>query len=156
MFRVDIPGHGELEIRYLVSDFNGTLATDGRLRPGVKEALNYAATVVDVHVITADTFGLAREALQDVDCTLTILEPGLQATAKQEYVQHLGASYTIALGNGRNDRFMLMTAAIGIAIILEEGASSNTISSADILAKDALSALAYFKEPRRLVATLRD
>ncbi len=155
MLELDIAGFGELQIKYLVCDFNGTLAVDGRLLPGVKEALNAVAQQVAIHVVTADTFGLAREAVEGVDCTLLILPPGDHSAAKQQFVQQIGAEQTIALGNGRNDRLMLETAAIGIAILLDEGASCQTIHSADILAPGILSALAYFTEPRRLIATLR-
>lgn len=156
MIELDIPGFGEIRIRYLVSDFNGTLAVDGVLLPGVKEALNFVATLVDIHVITADTFTLAREALADVDCTLAILKPGLHTGAKRTYVQQLGAAQTIALGNGRNDRAMLAEAAVGIVVLLEEGVAAETISSADILVPNILSALEFFREPRRLLATLRE
>ena len=36
----DIPGSPPLRIRHLVLDLNGTLALDGRLLPGVAEALD--------------------------------------------------------------------------------------------------------------------
>ena len=155
MLELDIPGFGKLHIEHLVCDYNGTLAVNGRLQPGVKEGLNAIAPQVAIHVVTADTFGLAREALEGVDCTLDILPPGDQTAAKQRFVQQLGPEKTIALGNGRNDRLMLETAAIGIAVLLEEGAACLTISHADILVPGILPALAFFTEPRRLIATLR-
>ena len=155
MLELDIPGFGNFQIRHLVCDYNGTLAVDGRLLPGVKKALNLAALQVTIHVVTADTFGLAREALEGVDCALLILPPGDQSAAKQHFVQQIGAEQTIALGNGRNDHLMLATAAIGIAILLDEGAACQTVQNADILVPGILSALAYFTEPRRLIATLR-
>ena len=155
MLELDIPGFGKLNIKHLVCDYNGTLAVNGRLLPGVREGFNTVARQVAIHVITADTFGLAREALEGVDCTLGILPPGDQAVAKQRFVQQLGADQTIALGNGRNDRLMLETAAIGIAVLLDEGAACQTITHADILVPGILPALAFFTEPRRLIATLR-
>ncbi len=155
MFELEIPGFGHLRIEHLVTDYNGTLAVDGRLLPGVKEALATAAEQVTVHVITADTFGLAAEALKGLGCRLELLRPGNQATAKRRYVQMLGAQKTIALGNGRNDRLMLAAAAVGIAVLLDEGAAGETIRHADILVPGILPALDYFREPRRLVATLR-
>ncbi len=156
MFELTIPGRSKLEIEYLVCDFNGTLAVDGQLRSGVPDALNAAAQLVDVHVITADTFGLAREALANVNCTLRILQPGRHARVKRRYVQNLGAARTVALGNGRNDRYMLAAAAIGIAVMLDEGTAAATIAAADILVPNILAALTYFQEPRRLTATLRE
>ena len=155
MFDVDIPGFGSLSIQYLVCDFNGTLAVDGHLLDGVKEELNNVARQVSIHVVTADTFGLARESLQGVNCKLVVLPPGDQAEAKQEVINELGADQTIAVGNGRNDRLMLKTAAVGIAVLMDEGASCQTIGHADILVPGILPALAFFREPRRLVAALR-
>ena len=155
MLELDIPEFGKLRIMHLVCDYNGTLAVNGRLLPGVKEGLNAVAEHLAIHVVTADTFGLAREALEGIDCTLDILPPGGQATAKQRFVQQLGPEQTIALGNGRNDRLMLETAAIGIAVLLDEGAASLAISHSDILVPGILPALSFFTEPRRLTATLR-
>lgn len=155
MLELDIPGFGNLHIKHLVCDYNGTLAVNGRLLPGVKDGLNAVAQQVAIHVVTADTFGLARAALEDVECTLNILPPADQAAAKQRFVQQFGPEQTIALGNGRNDRLMLETAAIGILVLLEEGAACQTISHADILVPGILPALAFFTEPRRLIATLR-
>ncbi len=68
MQEIDIPGFGSVRPEHLVSDFTGTLSFDGTLLPGVKELLNRIARIVKVHVLTADTFGTARAALEEVDC----------------------------------------------------------------------------------------
>jgi len=59
MFTVDIPGRGRLEIAYLVLDLNGTLALDGVVPAAVLERLQALSNEVQVHVITAETFGTA-------------------------------------------------------------------------------------------------
>lgn len=152
---LSIPGYGDLHLAHLVCDFNGTLAVDGDLLPGVAHELNKLAGPLQVHVVTADTFGKARAALAGVMCTVTILPAGEQSSAKQAYVEALGAERTVAIGNGRNDRLMLQTAVLGIAVMLDEGTAVETIQSADILVPGILAALALLFEPRRLVATLR-
>ena len=43
MVEINIPGYGMLRLEHLVMDYNGTLAVDGRLIDGVKEALNRIA-----------------------------------------------------------------------------------------------------------------
>lgn len=73
---IDIPGFGALRVAQVVLDYNGTLAVDGRLIPGVKPRLNRLAASLTVHVITADTFGKARGSLRGVDCSLEILKHG--------------------------------------------------------------------------------
>lgn len=155
MIQVTVPGYGEIALAHLVCDYNGTLAVGGKPVPGVPAALNALAAKLTVHVVTADTFGVARAALVGVTCTLTILPPVDQAAAKAAYVRELGAAQTAALGNGRNDRLMLQEAALGIAVQLEEGTAVETILAADILCPGILPALALFDDPRRLVATLR-
>jgi len=49
-----------------VLDFNGTLAADGMLLPGVKDQLERLSGVLRLHVLTADTFGSAGSALAAV------------------------------------------------------------------------------------------
>ena len=50
---------------------------------------------------------------------------------------------------------MLEAAAIGVALVLGEGASAKTIGSADIICTSIESALDLFLFPKRLIATLR-
>jgi soluble P-type ATPase len=114
---VAIPGFGTLSVRYLVLDYNGTLAIDGRLLPRVKARLERLARTLRIHVVTADTFGKARSGMRGVECTLEILQGGAEERAKAAYVRRLGASGVACIGNGRNDRLMLRAAALGIAVL---------------------------------------
>ena len=155
MIELEIPGFGEINIKYLVCDYNGTLACDGRLLPGVGKLLEGLAKLVDVHVLTADTFGIAGEQLIDLPCTLTILPKEDQDVAKMDYVKGLGPESTVCIGNGRNDRLMLREAIIGIGLIQEEGASAATLQNADVVCQSIHDALALLVKPKRLVATLR-
>ena len=155
MIELEIPGFGEINIKYLVCDYNGTLACDGRLLPGVGKLLEGLAKLVDVHVLTADTFGIAGEQLIDLPCTLAILPKEDQDVAKVDYVKGLGPESTVCIGNGRNDRLMLREAIIGIGLIQEEGASAATLQNADVVCQSIHDALALLVKPKRLVATLR-
>jgi soluble P-type ATPase len=153
--RIKIPGYGTLELKYLVMDYNGTLAVDGVVVKGVEQAFDMLAADLELHVITADTFGVAAENLNNMPCRLSVLPPGDQAAAKLDYIDRLGAESTVAIGNGRNDRLMLAKAALGICVILEEGAAVETITSADVICPSVLSALGLLLNPLRLTATLR-
>ena len=155
MIPVDIPGFGHLELRHLVCDYNGTLALDGQLLPGVAAALSRLAGALEIHVITADTFGQVRAELDGLPVSLCITPPADQARAKLEFIQALGASATVAIGNGRNDALMLDAAALGIALIQREGGAATTIAAADIVCASILDALALLENPKRLIATLR-
>jgi soluble P-type ATPase len=153
--QLEIPGFGALRLEHLVLDYNGTLAIDGRLIPGVKARLARIARSLRVHVITADTFGKARSSLRGVECSLEILKRGGEDHAKAALVRRLGPSRVACIGNGRNDRLMLRGAALGIATIQREGAAAETLRAADVVVHDIRDALDLLIRPRRLIATLR-
>jgi len=154
MQSIEIPNFGRLEINYIVCDYNGTLAVDGILLPGVEDAIG-AIDNIEVHVITADTFGVARKQLAETKCRLTIAPNDNQALWKRDYIHSLGADAVVAIGNGRNDRLMLEESALGIALIQQEGAAVEAVRYADIVCLSITDALAYFTNTKRLIATLR-
>ena len=155
MLEISVPGHTPLRIEHLVLDYNGTLAVDGVLLPGVSEALWQLAEQLAIHVVTADTFGNARETLAILPCELTVLHTEEQATAKLEYLLKLGQDRCAAIGNGRNDRLMIEHAALGIVVIQNEGAAVQTLLAAKVVVPDILAALGLLLHPMRLSATLR-
>ena len=155
MVEISIPGHTDLTLTDVVLDYNGTLALDGQPLDGVLAALAGLAHHLQLHIVTADTFGKARLAIEPVPCRLSTLAEADQAEAKQAYVRSLGSERTAAIGNGRNDRLMLREAVLGIAVIGEEGAAAESVLAADIVCCDVLQALGLLLNPKRLVATLR-
>ena len=155
MMKVDIPGFGNVDIKHLVSDFTGTLSEDGHLCEGVQERLNKLSEDIQIHILTADTFGVAKKELEGIDCTTVILEGSDHDVQKEEYVLSLGANDVIALGNGNNDRRMLKEAKIGIAVCLKEGCAVDAIKNADILVPSTIDALDLLLNPKRMKATLR-
>ncbi len=155
MIELKIPGFGPLALSHLVSDYNGTLAVDGALIPGVREKLHILAGMLDVHVVTADTFGIARRELVGVRCALHILEGENHDRQKEAYVEKLGSAGVVVLGNGRNDRLMLAAARLGIIVTEKEGCAVFALTAADILVHSALDGLDLLLNPGRLKATLR-
>ena len=57
MISVSIPGWGDLDIEYLVIDYNGTCAFDGKMKESVKEMLERVSRYIKVFIITSDTYG---------------------------------------------------------------------------------------------------
>lgn len=155
MLEIDIPGYTTLQLDHLVLDYNGTLACDGKLLEGAKDRLAALAKDLKIHVLTADTFGTVRSQLQGVSCQVSILPPGGQDEGKLAYIQRLGPEATVCIGNGRNDRLMLMEAALGIAVALDEGAAVEAIKAADVVCTGINAALDLLLNPLWLVATLR-
>ncbi|HRX56695.1 MAG TPA: hypothetical protein P5016_19435 [Verrucomicrobiales bacterium] len=155
MIEVSIPGFAHLRLLHLLIDFNGTLAMKGALVPGAAWRLRKLAELLEVHVLTADTFGKASQELKDLPLKLTIAPPGDQAEAKLHYLRKLGETGVVAIGNGRNDARMVAEAALGIGLIQREGAAGTLLAAADIVALDVRDALDLLLHPMQLVATLR-
>lgn len=155
MFEIDIPGFGHVHLEHLVSDFTGTLSVDGRLLPGVKERLNKIAGILNVYILTADTFGMAKAELKDIHCSIHILAGDDHDVQKKRYISDLGAEGVIAFGNGNNDRLMLKTAKIGVAVSLNEGCAGDAIIASNIFVTSITDGLDLLLNPKRLKATLR-
>jgi len=155
MLEINIPGYKALLLHHLVMDYNGTLAQDGVLLDGVRSRLISLSERLRLHVVTADTFGIARGQLADLPCELVILPGEEQAHAKLAYIRRLGEDQVVAIGNGRNDHLMVQAAALGIAVAQGEGAAIETCLTADVLAPNILAALDLLLYPKRLIATLR-
>ncbi|MDT8380489.1 MAG: ATPase P [Desulfotignum sp.] len=155
MISIDIPGTEKKEIHHLVFDYNGTIAIDGVLIPGVKEAIQALTGRVACHVITADTFGFVTEQLADIDCEVVIIPAGNQARQKQQFIYSLGAQNTLCVGNGANDELMLKHAAVGIAVLQEEGLASAALFAADLVVNNILDVFGLLNTPERIMATLR-
>ncbi len=155
MIAVDIPGRGILQLKYIVLDYNGTMAKDGLLLPGVEERLNQLGESLEVHILTADTFGKCRGECKNIKGTVQILSRPIGAEEKEAFVNRLGAEHTVTVGNGANDRLMLVKAALGIVILGPEGTSVQALQNADVAVKDINEGLELLLQPKRLIATLR-
>lgn len=157
MIEILIPGtFGLLHLEHLVLDYNGTIAIDGNLIEGVKELLLSLMSKLNIHIITADTFGKAQKNLKDIPCKLMILTSENQAQKKAEYIQSLGAHKTISIGNGKNDNLMLKASKIGIAVMQKEGLETSALLNSNIVCKSIIEAFNLLINPLRLLATLRD
>lgn len=155
MINIQIPGFGRLRLNHLVLDYNGTIAMDGKPIAGVRKRLAALSAGLSIHVLTADTFGTAAKSLAGFPLTLHVLARSGQERAKLRYVNALGASRAVCIGNGRNDRLMLDAAALGIVVLEREGAARDSLLAADILVARVDEALDLLNNPLRLVATLR-
>ncbi len=156
MLTIEIPGRGVLALEHIVLDFNGTMALDGVLLPGVKERLDVLAEKLQVHILTADTFGTGKMACREIKGQVHILEQDREgALLKKEFIAALGKEKTVAVGNGTNDTLMLKDAALGILVLGPEGASWKALQAADVVVTDINQGLDLLLNPKRLVATLR-
>lgn len=152
---INIPGRAPLEVCHLILDYNGTIACDGQLLKEIIPQLSALAKLLQIHILTADTHGSVAQQVGAFPHTLEIIGTTNQAQAKQHYLHLLGAKNCVAIGNGANDALMLRDAALGIAIMHNEGAASSCILAADVVIGSCRDALALLLSPQRLIATLR-
>lgn len=152
---INIPGYGLLKFQNLVLDLNGTIAFDGQLLPGVAERVTVLRDQMAVYLLTADTRGRGAATADQLGIQLHRLTHGQEAQQKADFVRQLGATRTIAVGNGANDALMLATAKLGIAVLGREGLSVIALQAADLVVPGVTDALDLLLHPQRLIATLR-
>jgi len=156
MITINIPGNRKIAVKYLVLDYNGTLAIEGKLIAGLKQLLNTLSEQLEIYVLTADTFGTVEKELAGVNCQVSVIKPEEQDKQKEQFVTSLGKENVVAIGNGLNDALMLASAELGIVLLQAEGAAVKTMLSADVVCRHIPDALELLNHPLRLKATLRN
>jgi soluble P-type ATPase len=155
MINLDIPGWGNIDIENVAFDLNGTLAIDGKMSAEVKERINALSEKVKVYILTADTHGTANDEIRDIDVSWVKITEEDTAKGKMEFLKTINPENTVAIGNGDNDHLLLREAALGIAVMSEEGISTLAIKEADLVVRNITDAFNLFLKPKRLIATLR-
>ena len=156
MLTVDIPGWRRLQLEVLLLDVNGTLSLDGELLAGVDAGLKALAGMLDVQLVSADTFGRLDNIAAQLGVRAKRLEAGRPGAAqKADVVRQLGTERVVAIGNGANDADMLGEAALGIAVVGPEGLAGGALAAADVVVVSIDDALGLLRSPKRLIATLR-
>ncbi len=144
-----------IEIKNIVCDYNGTIAKDGIVLEQIREFFGQLSKSYKIFVITADTFGSVQAQLEGFGVEIKILSSNDHTKEKSDFIQELGEKNVVAIGNGNNDALMLKKAAIGIAILGDEGCSKEALMSADIICKSIIEAFELILQPKRFIATLR-
>lgn len=155
MLTFEIFGIGKIDIKYLILDYNGTLAKDGIPIDGVSKLLKELSKDVNIYVLTADTFGNVSKYAKNLYAEVSILSETPISEAKNVFVNRLGKDNIIAIGNGRNDALMLKSAVIGIGLMQKEGISKEALLNSDVIFYDINDALNSILHPKRLIASLR-
>lgn len=145
----------------IVTDYTGTHACGGKLVAGAKERLLKLAELLDIVILTSDTFGTVTQELAGIPHKLALLKGTGHDLQKEGFVGSLpgGLKSIVAMGNGNDDRLMLKTVrnAGGVAIAVDngEGCATDAIVAANLFIHGSPNALDLILEPKRLIATLR-
>lgn len=129
----------------ILLDLNGTIATDGKIKEGVKERLTILKERAEIYILSADTFGTLNDIAKSLNVKGMKVDRekyGSEKIAKLKILEELKKENPnkkiIAIGNGNNDELLLKNADLGICVIGDEGAWSKTILSSDIVVKDIM------------------
>jgi len=152
--KIDIPGWGSLDIENIVIDLDGTVATDGEIPLEVKEKIGALSHLAKIYILTANAQGTANEEILGMKAELIKVPNEDSKQGKLDFLKTLNLEMTVAIGNGSNDQLILKEAALGIAVLGDEGVSASAIKSADIVVKNIQNALDLFLKPKRLITTL--
>jgi soluble P-type ATPase len=157
---IDIPRFGDLHIKTIVSDYTGTHSRGGQLVSGSRQRLIRLAKLVDIVILTSDSFGTAKEQLRGVPHQFERLQANKPADVqKKKLVERYDPRHVAAFGNGNNDRLMLKSVrkAGGLAIAVDngEGCAIDAIMSAHLFIVGSANALDLLLQPTRFKATLR-
>ena len=143
-----------ITIEHLVLDYNGTVAEDGQLIDGVEERMRSLKELVDIHVLTADTYGTVRAQCDPIGVHVETFPRAGAAECKLEIVQRLG-SHVMCVGNGFNDVLMFDAADLSVAVLEKEGTYAGLIAHADIVTRSIVDAFDLLIRTDRMRATLR-
>lgn len=155
MIKIEIPGFKCFELEYLLLDYNGTIAVDGKIDKKVAQKIQNLAKTLSVYVLTADTHGTVLANCKDLLVNVHTFSHSKAMQAKLEITKKLGQKKCVAIGNGRNDYLMLQESALSIGVIGTEGASGKLLAAADIVVTNIYDALDLLLYTKRIIATLR-
>ena len=111
MLSIPIPGRSALQLQHVVLDYNGTIALDGELIPGVEDRLARLAAAVTIHILTADTHGTVRAKCGHLNARIQTFPQADAALCKARIVQELVGG-ACCIGNGYNDQERLLWATV--------------------------------------------
>ncbi|OGC99613.1 hypothetical protein A2701_00245 [Candidatus Amesbacteria bacterium RIFCSPHIGHO2_01_FULL_47_34] len=148
MMKVEIPGKGELEIKTVVLDLNGTIVVRGQLVEGVKERVDTIKQKgLRVVLFSGDTRGNAEKLAGELD--IEFIRAGT-AEEKGAEISKLDSETCAAIGNGLID-----VAKLAIVTLQAEGIHTKALLAADVVVPSINDALDLLIDENSLIATLR-
>ncbi|BEP30055.1 HAD family hydrolase [Helicovermis profundi] len=153
---INIPNYDEIHIKNIVFDMNGTIAENGIIDEENRLRILELSKIYKVFILTADTYGTIERYFTDTKVCVNILKSSNGTKEKKEFIEKIGKTNTIAVGNGSNDAEMIKTAKLGICIIGSEGASKKALLNSDIIFNSFKDVYKALMNTKRIIATLRE
>lgn len=157
MKKLYIPNFGDILIKNVLFDINGTIQFYGQISKGLIEKFQKIKDIYNVYLISADTRGNLKELANELGVKYIKITPKdiTEARAKNYKLEKLGKNETIAIGNGNNDSLMINNALLGITIIGSEGATKKTILNSDLIFTNPIDVLDFLMDDKAIIGTLR-
>jgi soluble P-type ATPase len=155
MITIHRPGRQPLNIEYILIDFEGTLASDGRVHPKAKDKINLLSKRTKLYIFANGEKTAVEERLRKVNAEIIYLADSEASRKKLDLLLQLGPASTVAIGNGADDAAMIGEAGLGICVLGKEAAAAETLGKADLVVTNILDALDFLLKPLRQEATLR-
>lgn len=152
---LNIPNYKTISVKNIVFDYNGTIATSGKVAEDVFARIIQLTQQFNVYIVTADTFGTVQERFKQTPVEVYIIDRDNGTNDKANFIRTIGPDQTIALGNGNNDRKMLEISALGIGVLGEEGMSFKTLKASDLFIQELMNFFEMIEQPKKLIASLR-
>jgi soluble P-type ATPase len=154
MISIQRPGMENLDIHFVLIDFEGTLAMDGRVHPKAKDKVNLLSKRATIIILTKSNREKVEEALRKMKVEILYVTEGDSSQQKLNALQRLGPHQTAVIGNGLDDVRIMEQAGLGMCVIGKEGASAEAMAKADLVVTHVLDALDFLLKPLRQRATL--
>lgn len=149
----DIPGQGQLEIKTIILDLNGTLSVAGTVPDGVKERLEQLKSKnFKVLFFTGNTRNDADDLATELGIEWKLAK---NAEDKRNLALELEPDTCASIGNGLIDLELMKAVKLRIVTLQAEGVHIQTMLNSDIVVPTINDALDLFLDEQRLIATLR-
>jgi soluble P-type ATPase len=154
MISIQRPGMESLDIHFVLIDFEGTLAMDGRVHPRAKDKVNLLSKRATLYIVTKSSKEKVEETLRKMKVEVLYVTEGDSSQQKLNVLQRLGPHQTAVIGNGLDDARIMEQAGLGMCVIGKEGSSAEALAKADLVVTHVLDALDFLLKPLRQRATL--
>src|SRR4030042_5105200 len=143
MISIQRPGMENLDIHFVLLDFEGALAMDGRVHPKAKDKVNLLSKRATIYIMTKSNREKVEETLRKMKVEILYVTEGDSSQQKLSVLQRLGPHQTAVIGNGLDDARIMEQAGLGMWVIGKEGASPEAMAKGGVVVTNVLDALDF-------------
>ena len=151
--KYNVPEVGEIEIKTIILDLNGTLSVNGKIPDGVKERFEKLNNLgIKVVLFTGDQRGTATDLCKEYGISFVRCKSGSE---KEAAMKDYDTETTAAVGNARIDNGTFKHAKVSIATLQSEGIHADILNNVDVIVPSINDALDFFIDSDTFSATMR-